>query len=328
LLWANQHNRIDDNHIQAAECGIGLGTDTSYNSITDSTAQTKSTGISVLGGQTLIAGGEVTRSTRSIASPEANQVSDDAPVGANSRRLELLLIADLHYLHHAQHIQTNESRESALALDLLKRVIEVEQQRPRPDAVILLGDLVDHGGAPEVEKDVQELADVLTATGLPVLSVRGNHDVSADVIATALNTQYGPTTLADYQLVTFADTYTDQVSRRTDSELAMIRDLARNQPCRPILVFQHAIIHPPIESSYPYNYANGDQIMAAYSQAGVIASVSGHLHRGNDLTVVDGVGYFVCPALCEYPHRYARLAAVGQAVSTEVYSLESFPASK
>jgi hypothetical protein len=63
--------------------------------------------------------------------------------------------------------------------------------------------------------------------------------------------------------------------------------------------------------------------MAAYREAGVVLSLSGHYHAGQAAHEVDGVIYYTAPALCEAPFRFAHLHLAGRRVWLQEYALET-----
>lgn len=325
MPWANQRNRIVGNNIQAERYGMWFGKGTRFNAILSNVIRSKGPGVHMLGDDSLIAANQVTseRSKPVLTPGSRNRVLGQVPPEHTAGRLELLLIADPHYIHHADHVQRLEKRKSTLALELLRRVLAGQRDSVRPDAVVLLGDLVDAGRARGVAEDIKEIAAVLKATGLPVLVVRGNHDPSAKTLARIFGVDYGSHAVNGYRLITFADVYAaDHTSARTDEELAMVLTEYRRHPDQPILAFQHAIAYPTMEGGYPYNYRNSKEIMKTFTQARVVACISGHFHRGTEMTMVDGVNYFTCPALCESPFHYARLSVRGRQAKVSVLALE------
>jgi histidinol phosphatase-like PHP family hydrolase/predicted MPP superfamily phosphohydrolase len=248
--------------------------------------------------------------------------------------LDLLILADIHYVDEAQHTCRIPKRRTELGLELVRRVWNRAVRSGRPDAVVLMGDLVDNGDADGADKDLARLCDELADKGVPVLVVPGNHDGDYERLfrifgktgdsyrflpvgtrTRAERSAHGQksATVPSFLVLTFADRYgLDDQANRSREELSLVAQTRRQHPDSPIIVFQHSPVHPPIESDYPYNLGNRDEVMAAYAEAGVTLSVSGHYHGGLPLSQVNGVGYVTAPALCEAPFRFLRVRVRGR----------------
>lgn len=192
------------------------------------------------------------------------------------------------------------------------------------DALVLLGDLTDNGGASGADIDLEDLKAEVEKAKLPVLVIRGNHDAGADRLLSVFGDRPGLHEVKGYGLMTYADGYAaGDVSTRS---LEHLRALAEAKPeGSPLLTFQHNPVYPPIESSYPYNLANAREVMEAYRQAGVVLSVSGHYHPGLPLREHEGVQYLTCPALCESPFPFLMVTVDGNKVSVEEHTLRMDP---
>lgn len=236
--------------------------------------------------------------------------------------LDLVILADVHYVNEADHICPVPTRNAPLGRELVDRAWRRIQRSGTPDAIVVMGDLVDNGEAADAERDLAALKAQLEKTGVPVVAVPGNHDGDPDRLLGIFDDRPGLHEIKGHLLVTFADRYDpEDRSARSTEGLALIREVASGRPNAPLLAFQHNPIHPPIESSYPYNLTNSSEVMRTYAESGVVLSVSGHLHPGSPLDYVDGVGYVVCPALCEAPFRFLRIRVRGREVAVWEESL-------
>ncbi len=248
-------------------------------------------------------------------------VRDAAPT------LELLLLADVHYVGKAEHECPIPARKAEWGLELVRRAIRRVQRQGGVDAVVLMGDLVDNGEAPRAEEDLADLRDEVCSLGVPVIVVPGNHDGDASRLLRLFDDQPGVHHLQEYQLITFADEYgpNDEASRRA-RDLKVVQQAARERPASPVVVFQHNPIHPPIESTYPYNLTNARKVMRTYEAAGVVLSLSAHYHPGILGQVAEGIPYLTCPALCEAPFVFLTLSLSGRSVSIKEIALAYQPA--
>jgi len=240
--------------------------------------------------------------------------------------IDLLLLADTHYVSKAQHECPIASRKAEWGLELVRRAVRWMQRRGPVDAVVLMGDLVDNGEAPGAEDDLADLRDEVRSLGVPIIVVPGNHDGDAGRLLDLLGDQPGLHDLSGYQLITFVDAYgpNDEAARRPE-DLHLLTEAAQRRPYSPIVAFQHNPLYPPIESTYPYNLTNANEVARAYEQAGVVASVSAHYHPGILSEVVNGIPYVTCPALCEAPFVFLRLELSGRSVHIEEAVLASLP---
>ncbi|RLF39178.1 MAG: hypothetical protein DRN21_03970 [Thermoplasmata archaeon] len=237
--------------------------------------------------------------------------------------LELAIIADVHYVCKAEHICPIPERNAHLGRELLRRALRRIQLSGAPDALVLMGDLVDDGRAPGAEHDLAALKEELENVGVPTIVVPGNHDGAPERLLRIFGDRPGVHEVKGYLLITFADRYdSDDRAERSQEGLALVRDVASSHPGAPLIVFQHNPVYPPIESSYPYNLTNASEVMKVYSENGVVLSVSGHLHSGHKLICADDVGYIICPALCEDPFRFLRIKVRGGEISVQEEALK------
>ncbi|MCD6303838.1 MAG: hypothetical protein J7M21_02625, partial [Planctomycetes bacterium] len=119
----------------------------------------------------------------------------------------------------------------------------------------------------------------------------------------------------------FSDTYgPDDRAARSEADRALLRAAAET-PGGPLVVVQHSPIHPLIEADYPYMLANRREVMADYSAAGVLLSISGHYHAGRPMTSAGGVLYYTAAALGEPPFRYSIATLRGRDVAVEERTL-------
>jgi predicted MPP superfamily phosphohydrolase len=216
--------------------------------------------------------------------------------------LNMLVLTDIHYVGVADHVCSIEKRKTKQALELIQRVFQ-SLDKDQIDLVLLLGDLVDNGLAPGAEADMMTLKTELDKLGKPLIAVPGNHDVSPEKVFSIFEDFPGLHNIKGYQIISFADKYADDDSCERDT-LDMDKAFEKIDPNLPIIALQHNPVYPEIESSYPYNLKNMEYVMEYYSEKNVILSISGHLHKGIEPMTNEGVGYFVCPALCEEPFYY------------------------
>ena len=236
--------------------------------------------------------------------------------------LDLLVLADLHYVGQADHHCPIPERNAHLGMELAERAVRRALRQFRPDAIVLLGDLLDNGRAVGAADDLLAIHNTLEQFGIPILVVPGNHDGPADRLMAVFDDHPGPHEIKGYQIITIAASYdADDVTRHPDADLALVARTAATVPDQPIVVLQHNPIHPRIESSYPYNPSNAAVAKRWYAASNVALSLSGHYHPGIAPETLDGVSYATAPALCEAPFRFLHVRLRGRNVEIHEHAL-------
>jgi len=242
--------------------------------------------------------------------------------GSESDELNLLVIADVHYVGRAKHVCPVEQRNAPMGLELTQRALRWGLRRVNADAVVLLGDLVDNGRAEDADLDLKELSEEIKKLGKPIILVPGNHDGPPERVLEVFADSPGVREIKGYQIVTFADRYDENdVASRGGAGLELVRATRAAHPGAPLIVMQHNPIHPYIESSYPFHLADNDEVMRTYSRCSVTLSVSAHYHRGQPLHEEDGVQYVTAPALAEVPFSMLHLRLRGANVEANCLTL-------
>ncbi len=174
--------------------------------------------------------------------------------------------------------------------------------QPRPQLVVVSGDLVDTP-APE---EYEHLARLLAPLELPLAVIPGNHDARASLRATFPGQPYvraeGALDLSirlediDLMLMDSSVPGTDY-GELTEETLLWLDATLRRDPDRPALLFMH---HPPfltgIEHMDRQNLHNADEfgrVVQRHRRARLIAA--GHVHRSTH-TIFAGVPASICPA--------------------------------
>ncbi len=157
---------------------------------------------------------------------------------------------------------------------------------PRPDCVVITGDLVDHGGAAEYAV----LHELIAGFPLPLHLVAGNHDGRAALLDRFGGTSFlGGASLAhysiDYPEVTIV--VLDSLVPGSDTghlgaeQLHWLGEVLDRRPEVPAMVALH---HPPRPVGLPFmdsiGLADGADLAALLSRyPNVIRVLAGHLHR-------------------------------------------------
>lgn len=240
----------------------------------------------------------------------------------------LLVITDSHYAVDHEPGTTKLCCERGC--ELIGLAIE-DARRHGFDTIALLGDLVNEaagpgyeGTGPNFERELADIRERITAAApdAPLVVVPGNHDRYPDALLAAFGARAGLREIGGYRFFVFADAYAKgDYCTRSRTDLETLRDVAARGG-GPIVALQHGPISPEIDSSeYPYMHTNRDAILSAYTDAGVLLSISGHYHARQELNENAGVLYFTAPAIAEPPFPYTIVALSGRNVTIEPYEL-------
>jgi Icc protein len=151
----------------------------------------------------------------------------------------------------------------------LGRVLTLD---PRPDRVVITGDLVEHGTAEEY----RALHEVIDRFPLPLHLVAGNHDDPETLMAEFRNTRFlGDTTHYTADTLVILDSAAGRLG--PDQLDWLDRTLATIGPA---VVCLH---HPPIPVGIPFldrqRLADGDQLAEVIRRHDVTRVLAGHVHR-------------------------------------------------
>jgi 3',5'-cyclic-AMP phosphodiesterase len=172
---------------------------------------------------------------------------------------------------------------------LARAVAALNALAPRPDIVVVTGDLVDHGEPAEYA----ELRRLLAPLAMPSFVIPGNHDAREPLREAFRGDGYLPAegylqyTVDDYpvRLVALDTLIPGQHAGRLCAErLAWLDRTLAAQPLRPTAILMH---HPPFATRITYmdnfgldNAAGLAEIVARHKQVERI--LCGHLHRAID----------------------------------------------
>ena len=171
---------------------------------------------------------------------------------------------------------------------LVDAVTHINSLDPRPDVVIVSGDLTEHGLAEEYDFLRETLADLIP----PVFVVPGNHDRREALLTAFAGEEYMPQPHApfvNYAIETFPlrliglDTTVPGHDHglRCEQRLRWLDDTLSARPDFPTLIFMH---HPPFRTGVQWMDASGlyggrtmEEVVRRHRQ--VVRVASGHLHR-------------------------------------------------
>jgi histidinol phosphatase-like PHP family hydrolase len=238
--------------------------------------------------------------------------------------LTILAMTDQHYLWRLRDGHPEPSPVYRLGLEWTVRAIREACRVSAPDAIVLLGDLLEDGAAPEAESDAAALASAVHETGLPVILAPGNHDMEAARLLRIFGDYAGAHRLKGYLLYSFADPYAaDNTCTRPPESIGRFL----NEPSsEPVIAIQHSPIYPSVDSSeYPYMPGNVPEIIESYRRKNVLLSLSGHFHAGQTPVQTQGTTYLTCASLISPPFPFYLIRVQGRDVEIERRQLQLDP---
>lgn len=233
----------------------------------------------------------------------------------HSEALHLLVLTDLHHSPAgAQPFLSGDGGRIAGPLLLRKALLRMRHLGAPPDAIVLLGDVAGKGldGA-QTESALRAVAEEARRAGLPVFAVPGNHDGDAGRYAAIFGCRPGAHLIKGCCLLLFADAYGEgDHALRTEEDLSLPMRAAAEHPGMPLVALQHNPLHPSIDDPYPYLPTNAAAIREGYGRAGVLLSLSGHLHGGQALHRSGGVQYCTLRASGDSPNCFLHVEISGR----------------
>lgn len=239
-----------------------------------------------------------------------------------SDELRILVLTDCHHQAGSVYDPAVTLRRTDLGCEIVRKAIEDAKAKGGFDAIFLLGDLLNNGTRDIAKQELAEIrAQIEEALGdlkVPILVVPGNHDGDAGRLFDIFDSSAGLHEIGGYRFVVFADPYAEgDFCTRTQADRDLLQTIA-SQDGGPIIALQHNPIDPAITKyDYPFMHTNRDAIMEDYRRAGVMLSISGHFHLGQDLHTTNGVQYLTIESLTDPPFCYGVVTLRGTEVSTE-----------
>ena len=209
------------------------------------------------------------------------------------------LIAQISDLHIKQPGALAYNKVDTAAA-LTRCIAELNRFAPRPDLVVISGDLADTPTPDEYE----HLKRLLAPLQIPFVAIPGNHDDRA-LMRAALPQPYAPSsgalnlvrTLGELDVLLVDSTTPGRNYGTLDAETLAWLEATLASSDRPALLFLH---HPPFVTGITHmdvqNLRNADALaalLAGHKRTRLIAA--GHVHRAT-LTNFAGIAATICPA--------------------------------
>lgn len=209
------------------------------------------------------------------------------------------IITDIHYSRVPSAIAARKTLHGA---SLLRQTVDRVNRQIKPDAVAVLGDLIDDPASPDAAELLTELRVILEQLDCPWLVIPGNHDPSPDAFYAVLPKVHR-LDVRGVRLACFVDDEAPghNATRSADAIAHMTTAVRDHAGMR--VALQHVPVSE-IGREARYGYTNYPDVAAAMRQHGYVLAISGHYHRGQDLIRRDGITSLVVPALCEAPYAF------------------------
>jgi 3',5'-cyclic AMP phosphodiesterase CpdA len=215
-----------------------------------------------------------------------------------SARVLIAQISDLHIKPPGEFAYGRVDTAAALT----RCIEELNRFTPRPDIVVISGDLVDKPS----RQAYDHLVKLLAPLEIPFAAIPGNHDDRAMMRAALPDRGYAHRTgplnstrpAADLDIVLLDSMVPGKDYGTLDAEtLAWLDTTLAAPPARPALLFLH---HPPFATGIAHmdrqNLHNAGEfaaVLGKHERARLVAA--GHVHRAM-LTSFSGIAATICPA--------------------------------
>lgn len=211
----------------------------------------------------------------------------------------LIQISDLHITDPGEPVDRLARTTERLAI----AVARINAMRPRPDGVIVTGDLVNECRTSEYER----LRQTLDPLQVPVWLMVGNHDARDDLrlvfddhayLGTGEFVQYTVEDLSVRLIALDSQIPGETAGALCAERLGWLEDRLAEQPDRPTMIFVH---HPPFPSGIDRMDANGlvegrEELARSIGNHRQILGIgAGHVHRPI-MTAIAGVPAHTCPS--------------------------------
>jgi len=189
----------------------------------------------------------------------------------------------------------------------------------RPDAVVILGDLIDDGRAADATERLQALKGIVDLLEAPTIVIPGNHDVEPDRFYEIFERPAETIDIGPVRFLPFVDPEEPGWNaRRLPHDLERMAR-ARAGHAGPIVALQHVPLFPPGSTPCPHAYTNAEDIVRAMEDHAITLSLSGHYHKGTETIRQGGSTYVNVKALCEAPFNVTLVQLEGVAGGADVH---------
>lgn len=212
-------------------------------------------------------------------------------------RFKIAVITDI---HDAATCPLPERRGEFGQVFLLRTVHRLNRMI-LPDAVVLLGDLINFPDGEDGKDRLRELRRIIDLIEAPTIVIPGNHDPDPDEFYTIFDRPDDVVDIGHVRFLPFVDPEQPGFNAiRKPEDMARMRK-ARVGHKGPVVTLQHVPVLPPGKTACRYGYTNIDEIIEVMDEQSITLAIGGHDHRGTPLVRHGRSAYFCAPALCEAP---------------------------
>ncbi len=187
---------------------------------------------------------------------------------------------------------------------LLRRAIERINRFIRPDLVVILGDLVERGDAPDAPERYDALFHILERLRSRWIVLPGNHDAPDDIFFRHFPRPPTREEIAGVRTLSFFDSAAPgHQATRSQTDLARARSASEGWD-GPILALHHVPLFPRGTHPCPYNFTNADETLEACRIGGIAVMIAGHYHAGFAPLPWGGGWTMAVPAISVPPFRF------------------------
>ena len=218
---------------------------------------------------------------------------------------------------------------------LLTRVVHRLRRYIQPDLVLVLGDLIDAPAAPEAGARLRELRAILDLLTCPWIAIPGNHDPAPDRFyeffpKPADRVDVGPPGPpggpGGVRVLAFCDPEEPNYNaRRTDADLARMRNARSDGFTGTVIAMQHVSLYPEfLRRRLSMYYTNNDEVLRAAAIGGVDLAVGGHSHINTGIVQHGQLSCLSVDSLCEAPFGYTLVQIDGEGADRKITSRNEF----
>jgi len=235
--------------------------------------------------------------------------------------MRIAQLTDLHLRHHLPGTSAINERRSRQMPRLLAGAL-AKLQEQSVDLLAVTGDLLDVPDwltqpPPDTEPDEPQtwrtaalddyrlIKQALDTAGLPYMALPGNHD-APDLFWQVFDRAAHHRQIGEHTIFRFCDhEHAGHIPRRFLSERQRWEQVLAQADSPAQIHLQHYLILPPIQSDYPYQYAEAEFLANQMAQSQrVQLSLSGHYHPGTALHWRGPTCFTAGPAFCIAPFRW------------------------
>ncbi len=214
--------------------------------------------------------------------------------------IKFTVLSDIHSAERSEE----PGRRGEWGEILLQKAVRRLNRWLKPDAVLVLGDLIEDPMAPDAEDRLERISEILSRLTSPCLVIPGNHDGDPDRFHRIFRELPDWLDVKGVRFVPFEDEERPgYMAHRAESDLLRMK-AARAGFDGMLISCQHVPMFPEGSSDCPYYLDNAGKIIEVMRESGYGLSVSGHYHKGIDWIEREGMGFLTAPSLCNAPFRF------------------------